>query len=60
MPIRKQKRFGVFFKKTEAENQIFKNSKELNETRDALAEAMEMIRKLSEEVNELKENNSNQ
>lgn len=59
MPIRKQKKFGTFFKRTEAEKQIFQNSKELNNTQAALEEAMKMIQKLSNEINELKENNSN-
>ncbi len=59
MPIRKQKKFGTFFKRTDAEKQIFQNSKELNNTQAALEEAMKMIQKLSNEINELKENNSN-
>lgn len=59
MPIRKQKKFGTFFKRTEAEKQIFKTSKDLNNTQAALEEAMKMIQKLSEEINDLKGNTGN-
>lgn len=56
MPIRKQKKFGTFFKRTEVEKQIFQTSKNLNNTQAALEEAMKMIQKLSEEINALKGN----
>ena len=59
MPIRKQKKFGTFFKRTEAEKQIFKTSKDLNNTQIALEEAMKMIQKLSEEIDALKGNTEN-
>lgn len=59
MPIRKQKKFGTFFKRTEAEKQIFKTSKDLNNTQTALEEAMKMIQKLSEEIDALKGNTEN-
>lgn len=59
MPIRKQKKFGTFFKRTEAEKQIFKTSKDLNNTQAALEEAMKMIQKLSEEIDALKGNTEN-
>lgn len=59
MPIRKHKKFGTFFKRTEAEKQIFQNSKDLNNTQAALEEAMKMIQKLSEEINALKGNTEN-
>ena len=59
MPIRKQKKFGTFFKRTEAEKQIFKTSKDLNNTQTDLEEAMKMIQKLSEEIDALKGNTEN-
>jgi len=60
MPIRKQKKFGTFFKRTESEKQISKLSKNYENTQNSLEEAMEMIRRLSEEIETLKGKEENQ
>lgn len=60
MPIRKQKKFGIFFKRTESEKQISKLSKNYEDTQNSLEEAMEMIRRLSEEIETLKGKEENQ